>query len=72
MIPTLVSARLCWMSWLASSPLEALVAAVREAGSPRVAASELSSSRVITRFWSRGLFTPPPSNEGNPGVKKRK
>jgi hypothetical protein len=46
--------------------------AAGEAGSPRVAARDVSSSLVITRFWSRGLLLPAaPSRAGRPtDIKK--
>ncbi len=61
----LVSARL-WARIVAGSRPAAPRAAVSPgAGSPRVAARDVRSSFVITRFCSRG-FALPPSSEGRP------
>jgi hypothetical protein len=61
----LVSARL-WARIAAGSRPAAPKAAVSPgAGSPRVAARDVRSSLVITRFCSRG-FALPPSSEGRP------
>ncbi len=67
----LVSARL-WARIAAGSRPAAPKAAVSAgAGSPSVAARDVRSSLVITRFCSRG-FALPPSSEGRPAHSVKK